>query len=108
MSYDIHLEIDTGGPEPAEVEDVGNYTSNCSPMWTHALGFYVGDLHGWLAVHALLLLDQAVAKMRAEPEVYRAMNPANGWGDSETATDYLEKWADACRKHPKASIYICN
>lgn len=69
----------------------GNYTSNTSRMWGHALGGDVGlrDFDGAPAVEAAGPLRAAVERMRAAPEVYEAMNPANGWGDYAGAVCFL-------------------
>lgn len=103
MSYDVWLEIDTGGPEPATV---GNYTSNVAPMWAGALGHSLRDLHHQECSVALDRLRAAVRVMEAEPDRFRAMNPANGWGDYEGALGYLRDLAAACAAHPKARIAI--
>jgi len=107
MSYDIWLEIDTGGPEPAIVHEVGNYTSNVVPMWAKALGgTSLGEYHGRNAGDAVTELRAAVARMDAEPAIYAAMNPPNGWGESRSARDYLNKVAQACADHPRTTIHI--
>lgn len=108
MSYDIYLQIDTGGPEPADVCDVGNYTSNVSPMWRLALGHSLADLHGRQCVDCIPALTAAVDHMRdpANLATYEAMNPSNGWGKHDSATEYLARLLEACRKHPQASIYV--
>ncbi|WP_406227412.1 hypothetical protein [Streptomyces anthocyanicus] len=110
MSYDValYLQVDTGGPEPIDycAADIGNYTSNVSRMWDEALGHRLADLHGQNAGDSADVLKQAVADMEARPDHYRAMNPANGWGDYEGALDYLRRLMIACCAHPKAEICI--
>ncbi|MFE9372275.1 hypothetical protein ACFYM2_21245 [Streptomyces sp. NPDC006711] len=110
MSYDIslYMTVDTGGPEPAEFRpaDIGNYTSNVSPMWTKALGHRLADLADAYAGDSFPALQRAVAAMEAEPDEYRAMNPKNGWGDYDGALNYLRALRDACAAYPKARIYI--
>jgi hypothetical protein len=106
MSYDIWLEIDTGGPEPATVAEVGNYTSNVSGMWADALGRSLGDYHGAPCSEAAGSLLRGVERMKADPAHYEAMNPENGWGDYEGALKYLEQLYEACTRHPKATIAI--
>lgn len=108
MSYDIYLQMDTGGPEPVDVCDVGNYTSNVSPMWSLALGHSLADLHGRLCADCIAPLEAAVAHMRdlANRTIYAAMNPPNGWGEHGSATEYLAKLLEACRRHPKATVYV--
>lgn len=106
MSYDIHLEIDTGGPEYAMVEDVGNYTWNCGAMFANAIGCGLGELDGQNAGEWSNKLAAGVAHMLANPSIYLPMNPENGWGDYESATQYLSKLASACARHPKARIRV--
>lgn len=107
MSYDIWLEIDTGAEDPVTVIEIGNYTTNCSPMWTHALG---GKLlrefqHAPCSEAAGPLAD-AVNRMEADPDTYREMNPPNGWGDYEGALRFLRRLAEACAANPKCRIGI--
>ncbi|MEU0665735.1 hypothetical protein ABZ508_26615 [Streptomyces lavendulocolor] len=110
MSYDIslHLQIDTGGPEPVDycAADIGNYTSNVSGMWSDALGYRLTDLKGKTAGDCVADLKRAVTDMETRPDHYRAMNPCSGWGDYEGALDYLRELRDACIAHPKAEIHI--
>lgn len=97
MSYDIHLEMTV---------DIGNYTSNVAPMWTKALGYRLADLHTKTADDALDDLRRAVQHMQDHPDVYRALEPSNGWGSYDGALDYLRRLLDACTTHPEAMIRI--
>lgn len=108
MSYDIWLDIDTGGPEPATVCEVGNYTSNVSDMWARALGYRLGDLHDRQCAECIDDLKRAVDHILdpANRADYEAMNPSNGWGSHEGAADYLVQLLNACRCHPKATVKI--
>jgi hypothetical protein len=110
VSYDIHLEIDAGGPEPAQVGRDLNYTRNVSPMWRKALQGAtiptVADMHGRLASECLPALDHAIAAMLDDPPTYDAMNPPNGWGNADGARKFLEEIAGECRAHPKATIRV--
>lgn len=110
MSYDIslHREIDFGDEEPVEVcvEDVGNYTSNVVKMWATAIGRPLADLHGCTAGDCITELRAALAAMKTNPGTYAAMNPVNGWGDSDGARSYLSALHDACCIHPTAVIRI--
>ncbi|MFE3583712.1 hypothetical protein [Streptomyces vinaceus] len=113
MSYDVslYLHVDTGGPwapssDEVCVANVGNYTSNVAPMWADALGHRLADLHDRNAGESLPALAAAVRKLRANPDRYRVMEPANGWGDYEGAVAYLAALCDACAVHPKAVIHI--
>lgn len=110
MSYDIALfiDVDTGGPEPVRFwpGGPGDYTSNVSGMWAHALGYSLSDLDGKKAGDCTADLKRAVADMIANPAVYEAMNPPNGWGDYAGALEYLRDLRDACVAHPKATVDV--
>lgn len=106
MSYDIYLEMDAGGPEPMYVE-VGNMTSNVSPIWTKALyGKHLRDFHGCIARECVGELDFALEHMKMYPGRFDGMEPANGWGSIEGARDYLQRLRDMCLRYPLASIRI--
>lgn len=107
MSYDIYLDIDTGAGEPQTVAEVGNYTSNVSPMWRQALGGkLLREYHGAPCSEAAGPLAEAVKRMEAEPEKYREMEPGNGWGDYEGALAYLRRLAEMSAEHSKCVIYV--
>lgn len=111
MSHDAWMEIDTGGPEPALVADIGNYTRNVSPMWRKAMTFVTGgletsiqDTDGMTGADALPVLKDALMHMLRNPAEYEAMNPENRWGNYEGATEFLLKCVQACEAHPQAVI----
>lgn len=107
MSYDASMMIDTGRGDVC-VADIGNCTSNVSPMWTKALGHPLRDLHGQSGEVCAAALVNAVQHIRC-PEnraSYEAMNPANGWGSHEGAAQFLEKILRACERHPKARLHL--
>ena len=113
MSIDIDLCIDTGHPDgPVSVIEVGNYTHNCQPMWSHALKetgakiTHLCDFYDMSANEAYPMLQRAFNHMNnpKNRETYEAMNPENGWGDFVTAREYLRKFTEACGDHPKCTI----
>lgn len=106
MSYDIYLQIDTGAEYPATVYEVGNYTSNVSRMWTKALGHPLYELNDRNAGESVAALDDAISWMQANPDEFRAMEPANGWGDYAGALKYLRRLREGCAQHPKTVIYV--
>ena len=102
MSYDV-----TFGPTIEEPSR--NYTSNVSGMWADAIGENLGDLIERLGKRAgdiLPALERGIAAMEADPDKYRAMNPANGWGDYDGALAYLRWMRDNCRDWPETSCTV--
>lgn len=104
MSYDVHLEIDTGGPEPASLTD-WNFTSNVTCMW-RAAGADLAEFHGRVAGDCLPALEGAIAEMEANPAKYEAMDSPNGWGTYEHLMPRLRVLADQFRAHPRATVQV--
>lgn len=79
-------------------------TGTWEPVHVHDHGLRV--LHGAPCSEAAGVLARAVERMRADPDLYRPMEPSNGWGDYEGALAYLDGIAQACATHPKATVYV--
>ena len=82
-----------------------NMTSNVAPMWREA-GCDLRDLKGKKGSEAVKPLCDAINRMMADPEKYKAMNPANGWGDYEGCLNYLRGCHDACYANPDEIIHV--
>jgi len=107
VSYDIYLEIDAGGPDKVEAY-WSNYTSNVAPMWRKAMPDTDGlaGLHDWKAQDAIPVLERGGMFFDLNEGYLKALNPENGWGDYEGARQEVQEFLNACRKYPKASIFI--
>lgn len=103
MSYDVSLTINTGR-NPVEVCSI-NITSNVAPMWRHA-GANLADMDGWPATRAAPVIAEAIARMEADPAAYEALNPANGWGDSDGCLTFLREIHAACLAHPRCALEV--
>jgi hypothetical protein len=107
VSYDVYVYIPAAvDPDEEAILWEGNYTSNVARMWRKALGNGLGE---WIDVLPFAETVQphlalGVERMRAEPDVYRAMEPENGWGDYEGALAFLEGIERACRNYPMARV----
>ena len=124
MSYNTYILIDTGGIEPATVEDCGNYTSNVGPMYRAVMpgpyqggGCHLGNedpdprggltgISGLRCTAAATILADGVRQMVDRSDEMSAMNPENGWGSCDTALKYLEGILSACRRHPKGYVAV--
>ena len=109
MSWDVYLrgkccavcEQHTGG------RNLGDYTWNTGPMFFKASGgTNLSNLNGLEARDAARVLDAALVEMTAHADEYRAMNPANGWGDFDTFREWLQKILEACREMPDAVLCV--
>jgi hypothetical protein len=104
MSYDVCLEIDTGGPEPVAVAD-WNYTSNCAPMWRKA-GADLREFDGQQASDCLPVLNTAITRMAVDRATYEAMEPSNGWGTYNTVLPALRALSSELAAHPEATVRV--
>ena len=108
MSYDIWLEMDTGGDEPAQVGEDYNMTSNVAGIWGDALGYSLRGINGKIAGDYIDDFEKAPTIMK-DPQnesKYRAMEPSNGWGSLESATKFIGELLELFTAHPKASIRV--
>lgn len=49
-------------------------------------------------------LEKGLALLKSDPERFKALNPANGWGDYEGFVKWVEKYLEACRANPDAEV----
>ena len=110
MSLDIYLDIavDTGGEHLHDIRLwSGNATHNLGPMWREAgIRDALYNRAGSFAGSILPELRRGLQDMEARPDVYRAMDPPNKWGDYDGAVRFLRELIEACKKHPRATIGI--
>lgn len=109
MSYDIWLEADLVGSERTQVGDLDwNYTSNVSAMWRKAMPETdgLGDMDGMECKLAAEHLASGIASMESDDVSYRALDPANGWGDFDSQLTALRKLLMACRESPDAIVVV--
>jgi len=92
LSWDASI-VDRDGNE---IIDVGNYTFNVSPMYIKAMGITLGSLHNKPVYEVLHVIRSGIDNMNCDPEVYRALNPNNGWGKYEGALQFLNAIYKAC------------
>lgn len=109
MSYDVHLEIDAGGAEPVSLAILNeNMTWNVRPMFKAAIG-EEGFCNNWDGLSAAIAADRCrrtLDAFNADPAKFRALNPANGWGDFEGAREFIQLINDACVLAPNATLRV--
>jgi hypothetical protein len=110
VSYDIHLTVDAGGPDKVRVyhEKWGtsfNYTYNIRPMLVLA-GCTFQSIDGKSAAEAATMLERALNVMRNNPDDFRKLNPANGWGDYDNFRVALEELLSWMLRYPKATVEV--
>jgi hypothetical protein len=105
MSYDVYVDCHTCGSDLIRPWGNNNMTSNLAPMWNDA-GAPLRDFNGMAAMAVMPKLQAALDSLRDDPEHYRTMNPANGWGRYEDCVEFLERILAACARDPHATVRI--
>lgn len=111
MGWNICLKIHTGNKDDSVIADCeANMTYNVSSMYCDCFeGITENGLRGFHtmnAIEAQSKLRHGIDRMKSQPEIYKAMNPKNGWGNYEVALELLEKMLLWCLNHPKGYFYI--
>lgn len=52
-------------------------------------------------------LGEGLARLEANPDGYRELNPKNGWGSYEGLVRFTRDYLDACKQYPDADVYAC-
>lgn len=87
-----------------------NITHNLSPMAKEA-GLYkaiwrpdeIGVTH---AKQLIPLLESDLKGLKQHPEIYKKMNPDNGWGDYKGLVIFADDYLAACKKYPDARVEV--
>ena len=98
MSYNIYV---------TETILDANCTFNVSPMFRLALGKDgIKQLNELSREDCIELLQDGIKDMKENPEMYKKLNPENGWGNYEGALETLENILDALHKSDKACVSV--
>lgn len=105
MSLDVWLTA----VRPTTVYE-SNITHNLGRM-AEAAGIYK---HLWrpeeigitLAGDLIAPLEAGLALLKAEPDRFREYDAPNGWGKYEHFVPFVERYLDACRESPDATINV--
>ena len=105
MSLDVYL----SAVRETEVYSA-NITHNCGRM-AELAGIYEGlwrpdEISVTKAAQLIPLLRDGLAKMRATPEVFRAVEPENNWGTFDQFLPWIERYLAACEENPDATISV--
>ena len=105
MSLDVYLEV----IKPTAIYSA-NITHNLNKM-ADAAGIYKElwrpEEIGITKAHQLIApLTDGLARLRAEPDKYRAFNPPNGWGSYEGLVRFVEDYLNACGMEPDADVRV--
>jgi len=51
-------------------------------------------------------LRKGLKLLKKKPELFKKLNPENGWGDYDGLVEFVEKYLDVCENVPEADINI--
>jgi len=103
MGWGIWAEIDAGGATMEQIGESYNYTYNTSPM-LYDVGIDWHKLTGKPLSEVVPILKIGLAKLKAEPKRYEAMNPKNGWGSYDGLCKILGEIIAEFETMPKAIL----
>lgn len=107
MSWTFYLYVELDGHKIEVPNTWINYTNNCNGMirqagfdeWPHLPSNVTAKELGEK-------LQLAYKNLLNNPETYKPMNPANGWGSYETLLPVLMTVVGNCLKYPSAKVCI--
>ena len=105
MSLDVYLKV----VRPVEIYN-GNITHNLNKMAMEA-GLYEvlwrpEELGMTRAEELIPTLTAGLARLKADPEKFKAHNPPNGWGSYEGFVRFVEEYLNACGENPEAAVEV--
>ena len=120
MSLDVYLQDKTriepcrcacGHEHERQQTDVlydDNITHNLNTM-ADAAGLYQAlwrpeDINITTAAQLIAPLQRGLAELETNPDRYRALNPANGWGNYAGLVRFVRAYLMACQAHPDATV----
>lgn len=105
MSLDVYLEV----VRPVEVYGA-NITHNLGPMAREA-GIY---MHLWrpeeigitTAGQLIEPLERGLELLKSDPARFEKLDSPNGWGRYKHFVPFVEKYLEACRETPDATVRV--
>ena len=107
MSLDFGLQFE--GEDTKETCELyeRNITHNVANMWGRAGIFNsLYNSGGKKAKEELENLREGLKKMEDSPAEYRKLDPENGWGDYDSALEFLREVVSYCAKYPNSIIWV--
>lgn len=97
-----------GDPQAGDDLYSANITHNLARM-ADAAGIYQAlwrpeEIGITLADQLVKPLEDGLTLLRSDPDRFKAFNPDNGWGDYDGLVGFVEKYLEACRQHPAATV----
>lgn len=105
MSLDVYLMV----TKPTEIFSE-NITHNLGKM-AGAAGLYEAlwrpeEIGITKAAQLIPILSEGYARLIKDPEEFKKLNPANGWGSYDGLVSFVRHYLDACINNPDADIEV--
>jgi hypothetical protein len=95
MSYDV------------AITESHNYTSNMRAFFEYFIGRPLRELDGMPAIAVERLITTALVRIaQADTRALQEYDSPNGWGDWETAADFLRRIRDDARRNPTETVKV--
>ena len=106
------------GCEPVVIESGDETNTVYSANITHNLGKMAGAAGIYYVLwrpdevnieyaHQLVgFLESGLAALKANPDKFQALNPANGWGTYAVLVEFVENYLAACKQYPEAEVSV--
>jgi hypothetical protein len=109
MSLDVYLITKDIDGNDHEVYSA-NITHNLNKM-AEAAGIYKElwrpeEINISTAKELIEPLRIGLGRLKSEPDLYSRYNSPNGWGLYEHFVPFVEKYLEACKKYPSATIEV--
>jgi hypothetical protein len=118
MSLDVYLtrkkwvSYDEGLTHTEESDELywANITHNLGEMAGKA-GIYQAlwrpeEIGKTKAIEIVELLEKGLADLKARPQYFETFNSPNGWGLYKNFVPFVEKYLNACKEYPNATIEV--
>lgn len=108
MSYDIWATVEPAPNRFVTTLDLGNMTSNVSPMWRRACPSLDGlaGIDGKTGAEISEALDTGLRFMFWNRRKLERLAPSNGWGNFPGAFRYFARMARTAKEHPDATFWV--
>ena len=108
MSLDVYLSYEEDGQEISVYS--ANITHNLVRM-ADAAGIYEAcwrpEEKGWMHARDIIpTVEEGLKRLKEQPDYFKQFNAANGWGLYEHFVPWVERYLDALKKYPSATISV--
>jgi hypothetical protein len=112
LDVTLYFPVDVGKDDPEEhIVYTANITHNLGEMAAAAELYHAlwrpGEVGCERAEDIAPRIERGLRRLRGDPNVYRALNPENGWGNYEALVSFAEEYLAACEAYPRAHIHVC-